>query len=55
MLPARIGTRWVDTIASLAARLEPEPPWVWVGWAVIVALVVALVSWSVCRPRVGTR
>jgi competence protein ComEC len=55
MLPARIGTRWVDTVASLGARLEPEPPWVWVGWAVVLALVAVVVSWSVCRRRVGTR
>jgi competence protein ComEC len=55
MLPARIGTRWVDTVASIGARLEPDPPWVWVGWAVVVALVVVVVSWSVCRRRDGTR
>jgi competence protein ComEC len=55
MLPARIGTRWVDTVASLGARLEPEPPWVWMGWAVVVVLVVVVVCWSVCRRRVGTR
>jgi competence protein ComEC len=55
MLPARIGTRWVDTVAHLGARLEPDPPWVWVGWAVVVALVVVVIAWSVCRPRVGTR
>jgi len=55
MLPARIGTRWVDTVAGLGARLEPEPPWVWVGWAVVVVLVVVVVSWSVCRRRGGTR
>jgi competence protein ComEC len=55
MLPARIGTRWVDTVAGVGARLEPEPPWVWVGWAVVVALVVLVGTWSVCRGRVGTR
>lgn len=55
MFPARIGTRWVDTVAAIGARLEPEPPWVWVGWAVVVALVVVAVSWSVCRRSVGTR
>jgi competence protein ComEC len=55
MLPALIGTRWVDTVAGLGARLEPDPPWVWVGWAVVVAVVVVVVSWTVCRPRVGTR
>ena len=31
MFPARIGTRWVDTVAGVGARLEPDPPWVWVG------------------------
>jgi competence protein ComEC len=55
MLPARIGTRWVDTVAIIGARLEPEPPWVWVGWAVVVALVLVVVCWSVCRRRGGTR
>ncbi len=35
MAPARFGTRWVDTVARVAERLEPEPPWPWVGWAVI--------------------
>ena len=51
MLPAQVGTRWVDTVAALGARLEPDPPWVWVGWAVVLAVV----SWSVCRRRGGTR
>jgi competence protein ComEC len=55
MLPARIGTRWVDTVAAIGARLEPEPPWAWVGWAVVVAVVVVMVSWSVCRRRDETR
>jgi len=35
MFPARVGTRWVDTVALLGVRFEPEPPWVWVGWAVV--------------------
>jgi competence protein ComEC len=39
MFPARIGTRWVDTVAMLGARLEPEPPWSWIGWAGIVVVV----------------
>jgi competence protein ComEC len=55
MLPARIGTRWVDTVAAIGARLEPDPPWAWVGWAVVVAVVVVVVSWSVCRRRDETR
>jgi competence protein ComEC len=55
MFPARVGTRWVDTVATLGARLEPDPPWVSVGWGVVVAAVVLLVAWSVCRPRAETR
>jgi competence protein ComEC len=51
MLPARIGTRWVDTVARLGARLEPEPPWTWAGWG----LVVAVVGWLVCRRGLETR
>lgn len=35
MFPARLGTRWVDTVALLGVRIEPDPPWVWVGWAVV--------------------
>jgi competence protein ComEC len=51
MLPARVGTRWVDTVAQLGVRLEPDPPWTWIGWAVIAAVV----CWLVCRRRPGTR
>ena len=35
MLPARFGTRWVDTVAVLGSRLEPDPPWPLVGWLAI--------------------
>ncbi len=42
MAPARFGTRWVDTVAMLGERLEPEPPWPWIGWAAI-AIVCAVV------------
>jgi competence protein ComEC len=42
MAPAAVGTRWVDTVAMLGARLEPEPPWSFVGWGVIVVVVVAM-------------
>jgi competence protein ComEC len=55
MFPARIGTRWVDTVASVGARLEPDPPWVWVGWVLLALLIALVVAWSVCRPRLGTR
>ncbi|HSP28425.1 MAG TPA: ComEC/Rec2 family competence protein [Ilumatobacteraceae bacterium] len=51
MLPARIGTRWVDTVARLGARLEPEAPWSWIGWAVVAAVV----CWLMCRRPLGTR
>jgi len=51
MFPARIGTRWVDTVAVLGARLEPDPPWTWFGWGVVVVVSLAVV----CRPRAGTR
>jgi competence protein ComEC len=32
MLPARFGTRWVDTVAILGAHLEPDPRWSVAGW-----------------------
>ncbi len=51
MFPARIGTRWVDTVARLGARVEPDPPWSWIGWCVVLVVVGALV----CRRRPGTR
>ena len=39
MLPARFGTRWVDTVAAVAARLEPDGSAVAIGWLLIVAVV----------------
>ncbi len=43
MFPARVGTKWVDTVAMLGARLEPDPPWSWIGWvAVVLAVFVAV-------------
>ncbi len=44
MMPAQFGTRWVDTVARLGARLEPDPPWVWVGWAAIAVGVLAITA-----------
>ena len=44
MLPARFGTRWVDTIAILGERIEPAPPWPWVGWAVVATICVVVVA-----------
>jgi competence protein ComEC len=43
MFPAFLGSKWVDTVAVLGARLEPDPPWVWVGWALLVAVAAAVV------------
>ncbi len=44
MLPARFGTRWVDTIAMLGERIEPAPPWPWVGWGVVTTICVVVVA-----------
>jgi len=43
MVPAAVGTRWVDTVAMLGARLEPGSPWSFIGWGVIAAVVAAVV------------
>jgi competence protein ComEC len=43
MVPAAVGTRWVDTVAQLGARLEPGPPGSLVGWGVIVVVVAGVV------------
>jgi competence protein ComEC len=50
--PARVGVRWVDTVAALGERLEPPPPWPWIGWAavVVVTAIVVVASRRVC-PR----
>jgi competence protein ComEC len=44
MFPAHVGTRWVDTVAHLGARLEPDPPWTWIGWALVALAVLALIA-----------
>ncbi len=43
MFPARVGTKWVDTVAMLGARLEPDPPWSWIGWVAVVFAVLLAV------------
>ena len=48
MFPALVGTRWVDAVAQVAARVEPDPPWVWLGWAVVF-----LVGCGPCRVGVA--
>lgn len=39
MLPCRFGVRWVDTVAVVAARLEPGGAVSWCGWAVLVVAI----------------
>jgi competence protein ComEC len=46
MFPARVGTRWVDTVARLAAHVEPSPGAQIVGWVLIVVAVVVLLAIS---------
>ena len=43
MAPCAAGTRWVDTIAYLAADHEPSPRWSAVGWVAVAVTIVALV------------
>ena len=43
MAPCEAGTRWVSTIAYLAAAAEPSPRVAALGWMVVVAGVAALV------------
>jgi len=51
MFPARVGTKWVDTVAMLGARLEPGPPWSWVGWVGVLVAVLASLLWGRFRRR----
>jgi competence protein ComEC len=52
MLPCRVGVRWVDTVAVLAARVEPSGSAVWIGWGVLVAAVGAIAAMN--RGRHGS-
>jgi competence protein ComEC len=44
MSPCRLGVRWVDLVAALAARLEPSGAAVWWGWGAIVVAVGAIAA-----------
>jgi competence protein ComEC len=46
MFPVRLGVRWVDTVASLAARSEPSGHWAWVGWIAVVLSIAVVVGRS---------
>jgi competence protein ComEC len=43
MAPCAAGSKWVATIAYLAAGAEPSPRWSAIGWLIVVALVSALI------------
>ena len=43
MFPAVVGTRWVNTVADLAPRLEPPAGWMLPGWLLIAGTVGILV------------
>jgi competence protein ComEC len=42
LLPARVGVRWVDTVAALGQRVEPSPTWRWPSWALIAVVIVGI-------------
>lgn len=44
MLPCRLGVRWVDTVALVAARLEPGGTVSLVGWVVVAVGIVAVAA-----------
>jgi competence protein ComEC len=44
MAPVGAGVRWIDAVATVGAALEPEPPWTWLGWLVLVAVLLAAVA-----------
>lgn len=43
MLPVAVGVRLVDSVAAVAATIEPPAAWSVVGWAIIGIAIVALV------------
>jgi hypothetical protein len=51
MLPCRLGVRWVDLVAMLAARLEPGGAASWAGWLIVLVAVGLLVTCGRGRMR----
>jgi competence protein ComEC len=51
MLPCRLGVRWVDLVAMLAARLEPGGAASVVGWIFLLAAVAVLATCTSRRNR----
>jgi len=42
MAPVEVGVGWVDAVATVGAAVEPGPPWSWLGWIVLTAVMVVL-------------
>ena len=51
MIPVAAGVGWVDGVATVAARLEPPPPWSWLCWVVVLAAVAAVAAVAGGRRR----
>jgi competence protein ComEC len=51
--PVGWGTRWVDAVATVAARLEPPAPWSAIGWVVLVLTVTTAIV--LCNRRDALR
>jgi len=49
MLPATVGTRWVSTVAGVAAAVEPSPMWAALWWSIAVTCVLGWWRWSRSR------
>jgi hypothetical protein len=45
MLPLDAGTRWVATVAHVAAAAEPPGRWPIVAWAALLALMAGVALW----------
>ncbi|MGI9030344.1 MAG: ComEC/Rec2 family competence protein [Ilumatobacteraceae bacterium] len=39
MAPVGVGVQWIDAVATVGAAVEPGPPWSWLGWVLVVAVV----------------
>jgi competence protein ComEC len=46
MFPTLVGTKWVDTVATVGAAIEPAAPWNWLGWLLVVVALVVVVARS---------
>ena len=51
MAPVGVGVRWIDAVATVGAAVEPGPPWSWLGWLVVAAVVVVLIRVGRARQR----